>query len=216
MTTDIFVKTHSGDSEYHKYCMASIEKFCTGFRATVVIDGEHPRGYMDQMVKKCYADTYTDADYILITDSDTLFNQPVTPEAFMVNGKPFWLYTPWTPEMLAHPGTATWKRVMEAFVGVPSVGEKMRRQPFFFPRKVLKSMRDFCVNKHGVELDTYIMNLKAFSEFNAMGLFFWTYHHDDFHWINTATDELPPLFVTQAWSHDPIEKNLSLFNEILA
>ena len=35
VTCDIFIKTCSHDAEYHKYCLASIEKYCTGFRNVV-------------------------------------------------------------------------------------------------------------------------------------------------------------------------------------
>lgn len=214
-TTDIFVKTCLHDREYHKYCLASIDKFCSGFRNTVVVEGEHPKGYLHQQVVKMHADDYTDADYILITDSDTLFNQPVTPESFMVDGKPIWIHTPWTQELLDHKGTATWKRVMEEFMGQSPGSEFMRRQPFVFPRHVFKSLRKLCVERHGVDLETYIMRSNAFSEFNVMGFHCWLHHHDDFHWIDSSKEELPPMLCHQAWSHDPIEKNIPIFEKIL-
>lgn len=217
-TTDIFIKTYTGDRDYHQYCLASIEKFCTGFRNTVVVDDggtEPPKPYLRQQVYKCYADTHTDADYILITDSDTLFNQPVTPESFMAGGKPIWIHTPWTPEMLAHAGTATWKRVMTQFRGQEPPSEFMRRQPFVFPRHVFASLRDYCWQKHGRTLEQYIMESGAFSEFNVIGHHCWTRHHDDFHWIDSSKDELPPPLVRQFWSHDPIEKNLEEIQTIL-
>jgi len=215
MITDIFIKTCNHDVPYHKYCIQSIDKFCTGFRDTVVLNDEHPRGYLWQQVCKMHADLKTDAEFILITDSDTLFNQPVTPESFMRDGKPIWLHTPWTAEMLAHPGTPTWKRVMTEFFGIEPPAEFMRRQPFMFPSHVLATLRSFCVQKHGVSLEEYIMSQKAFSEWNVLGSHCWLHHRDLFHWVDTSVDELPPLRVRQFWSLDNIEKNMDEINRIL-
>lgn len=216
MSTSIFIKTFSGDAPYHGYCLESIERYCSGFHGTVVVEGEHPRGYLHQQVIKLHADTYTDADYILVTDSDTLFTEPVTPDSFMVDGKPIWLYTPWTDAMLNHPGTKAWYDVMTQFAGKQPPSEFMRRQPFMFPRHVLASLREFCIKTHGVGIEEYIMSRGRFSEWNVLGHHCWRHHRDDFHWINTAVDPLPPLRVHQFWSHDPIEKNLHAIQQILA
>jgi hypothetical protein len=214
--TAIFLKTCLHDAEYHRYCLKSIEKFCTGFSEVRVIEGEHPKGYLWQQVVKLHADQYTDADFILVTDSDTLFVEPVTPESFMREGKPQWLYTPWNDAMLQHAGTRAWKDCMEKFLGLPSPGEMMRRQPFMFPRHVLPSIREFCLKKHGKSLEDYIMNAGSFSEWNCLGLYCWLGFHNEFDWINTDVDPLPPLRVNQMWSHAPIEQNLEEINRILA
>ena len=221
MPTDIFIKTHQADSEYHKYCLLSIEKFCSGFRSVRVVNDEHPNGYLWQQAVKMDADRLTwqegdsENDYFLVTDSDTIFVEPVTPESFMQDGKPIWLYTPWTPEMLAHEGVTTWKNVMKNFTGVEPHAEMMRRQGFMFPRKVLASLRAFCEDTHGKSLGEYIMGSKAFTEWNVLGQFCWLFHHDEFCWVNTATEELPPLRVKQFWSHDSLEKNLPEIKSIL-
>jgi hypothetical protein len=221
MATDIFIKTYPRDAEYHKYCLLSIEKFCTGFRSVRVINDEHPNGYLWQQAVKMDADRLTwregdsPEDYFLMTDSDTLFTEPVTPESFMRGGKPIWLYTPWTPEMLEHAGMQAWKKVMKDFTGVEPHAEFMRRQPFMFPRKVLASMREFCQDHHGKSLGEYIMSSKAFSEYNALGQFCWLFHHDEFYWLDTSKEELPPLLTRQLWSHDSVEKNLPEIKSIL-
>lgn len=214
-TTDIFIKTYSGDREYHKYCLQSIDKFCTGFKNVVVREGEHPRGYLFQQVEKLHADVHCDADYILITDSDTLFTMPVTPETYMVDGKPIWLHTPFNDEMLFHAGTRAWFDVMTEFFGEEPNSEKMRRQPFFFPSWLPKKLREFCYEKHGVSIEEYVMSRKSFSEFNVLGHFAWLYHRDEFHWIDTSKDELPKLTVAQMWSHTPISQIMNRIREIL-
>lgn len=221
MNTDIFLKTYGKDAEYHAYCLKSIEKFGTGFRSVRVINDEHPNGYLWQQAVKMDADRLTyqegdsEEDYFLMTDSDTLFTEPVTPESFMRDGKPIWLFTPWTPEMLEHAGMQAWKKVMKDFTGVEPHAEFMRRQGFMFPRKVLASLRSFCEEYHGKSLCEYIMNSGSFSEYNALGFYCWLHHHDDFYWLDTSKEELPPLRLRQFWSHDAPEKNLTEIKQIL-
>jgi len=215
MVTDIFIKTHAGDAEYHKYCLASIEKYCTGFRNVVVIEGEHPRGYLHQQIVKLHADDHTDADYVLVTDSDTLFTVPVTPETYFEGDKVKWIHTPWTPEMLAS-NTRAWFDVMGQFFGKTPHSEFMRRQPFMLPAWLLRELRLFCFTKHGVSIEDYIWSKGVFSEFNVLGNFAWEFHHDRFHWIDSSKDELPELTTRQFWSHDPIEKNIEEIERILA
>ena len=213
-TTDIFIKTHMADRAYHRYCLDSINIFFKGHRKVVEVHGEHHNGYAHQMVVKCNADAYTDADLILFTDSDTLMIQPVTPESFMRDGKPMWFYTPWNDGMLAHSGTRAWFDGMTEFFGVEPPAEFMRRQPFLIPREVLQGFRDFCIQKHGVTIDEYILSRSQFSEYNCIGFYAWQHCPEKFSWINTD-EECPPPLVRQFWSRDPLSKNLAEIERIL-
>lgn len=215
MTCDIFIRTYSGDDDYHPHCLASIEKFCTGFRDVVVVKKEHPQGYLDQQVAKLHADLHTDADFILVTDSDTLFTRPTTPETFMVDGKPIWIKTP-AEELKGLPGPEAWFTVMREFFGFNPEYEFMRRQPFVFPRRVLLALREWCELRHGMTMENYIMSRKAFSEWNVLGMFCHEFFHRDFRWVDTSKDELPELAVKQFWSHTPIGENLEEIQRILA
>jgi hypothetical protein len=218
MVCDIFIRTYPGDAAYHEKCLQSIEKYCTGFRETVVIDKESPTrqiGYLDQQVTKLTADMHTDADFILIMDSDCMFTQPVTPETYLVDGRPQWLHTPWTPEMLAHPGTRAWHDCMYRFFKQDPPSEFMRRHPFMIPRWLLKELRKFCQKVHGCSIESYVMAQKSFSEFNVIGCHAWLHHHDSMGWVDTSKDPLPEVTLKQWWSHDPIEKNLEEINRIL-
>lgn len=212
--TTIFIKTCAHDAAYHTHCLRSIERFCTGFRDTVVVNTEHPKGYLDQQVVKLHADIHTDAEFILVTDSDTLFIEPVTPESFCRDGKPIWYMTPWTDEMLAHAGTRTWFNVMRGFFDEVPPAEFMRRQPFMFPAKVLPALRNYCFHKFGKTIERYIMDAGQFSEFNVLGMFCWLFFRDEFYWMDT-TIECPPAKTLQFWSHDPIEKNIEQIERIL-
>lgn len=218
MTCDIFIRTHPPDAAYHEKCLASIAKYCSGFRDTVVVNVTDPSpkaGYLAQQVDKLHADLHTDAGMILFMDSDTLFTRPVTPETFLCDAKPIWLHTPWTPGMLAHPGTRAWFDVMTEFAGEMPPSEMMRRHPFMVPAWLLKDIREWCQLQHRMPLGYYIREKGRFSEFNVMGFHAWRFHRDKFHWIDTSKDELPELAVFQMWSHDPISVNMARINEIL-
>lgn len=158
-------------------------------------------GYLIQQVVKLHADKYTDADYILFTDSDTIFTQPVTPETYFTHGLINWMITPYAKT------DTPWQPMIEKFLGIPVEFETMRRHPQMVPRWLLIDMREFCEKQHGVPLDKYVMSqpYREFSEFNALGAFAYYFHHDKFNWINTeevAADQLPPLTVLQKYSHD--------------
>lgn len=215
-TTDIFIKTCEHDVEYHRYCLASISKFCTGFRHVVEINdnGDTPANpYLFQQLVKLNADKHTDADFILVTDSDTLFSEPVTPESFMRDGKPIWYMTPFK-ELEGSDCHKAWFPVLAEFFGEEPEFEMMRRQPFMFPREVLKGLRNYCYAQHDITIEDYVYRKGRFSEWNILGNFCWMYHREKFSWINTSV-ECPPAKVRQFWSHAPVSENLEEINSIL-
>lgn len=216
--TDIFIRSYPGDAAYHEKCLASIAKYCIGFRRVVEVIKEDPSpkiGYLAQQVDKMEADLHTDADFILITDSDTIFTVPVTPETYLRDGKVIWLHTPFDAEMLAHPGTRAWFDCMTRFAGAEPPSEMMRRQPFMLPRWLLSDLRMWCEFAHRKTLRNYVMDAQTFSEFNVCGHHAWRHHHERFAWVDTSKDPLPELTVRQFWSHDPISKNIEEINQIL-
>lgn len=184
---DIFIKTWQGDAIWHEHCLRSIDKYCTGFRKVVQNHEEHERGYLYQQVVKLNADRYTDADYILHTDSDTLFTVPVTPQAFIHNGKTDWHYEPFASALQKEgDGALAWKRAMEKFIGEEPQHEFMRRHPEMIPRWLYQAFRTFCWEKHGCTVEQYVMSQKEFSEWNVLGFYAWTYHREAFNWIDAS------------------------------
>jgi hypothetical protein len=218
-TCDIFLKTFPADYPWAEYCLRSIDKFCTGFRRVVivapdpgcptpedtphevVIVPEQDNGYNGQQVVKLTADEYSDADFILFADSDTIFTRPVTPETFLRDGKPIWLMTPF--ENARADQRDAWLPVMTRWMGEVPQFEWMRRHPFIFPRWLFESVRQFCAEKHGRTIEQYVMEQGpglSFSEFNCAGFLAYQHHRDKFAWINTVTDRVPPETTLQKWS----------------
>ena len=114
MTTDIFIRSYSGDFKWLAYALKSLNMRSKGFRDIhiVVPAGQssllshltvekihecpvYSDDYLGQQITKLMADTYTDADYIMHFDSDTVLTADVTPDTFIVNGKPINYYEPY-------------------------------------------------------------------------------------------------------------------------
>lgn len=218
MTTDLFVRSYDGDSEWLKYCLRSIQRFATGFRRTIVVVpcGHNPptgtsevvfkvadigEQYVQQQSDKMHADHFTDAEFVLYTDSDTIFTRPVCPSDFIAdNRRPRWLYTPYSS--INSGDGQTWKPVTQKFIGQPVELEYMRRHPFCISSALLKEFRAWIHRTHGVSMERYFMSqpYRECSEFNFLGAYLWFYHRDKVEWINTDED-IGTVFVHQSWSH---------------
>lgn len=196
---DIFVKSWPNDYEWAAYLMRSIDKFCSGFREVVIIapndkcpvpnyphrlvvepEAEGIDGYLHQGAVKACAHRYTDATYICHVDSDCLFIKPVTPETFFRDGKPYWLFSPYSKI------EAPWQPYTEKFIGHPVENEWMRQMPMFVRRYVHVELEQFCLATHGCSVEEYVMKqpYREWSEFNALGAIAWDKFHDRIAWIN--------------------------------
>jgi hypothetical protein len=220
--TDIFIKTYPKDYPWLEYCLRSIVKFASGFRRVIVISPdtnfgfEIPRGievqlvqdrepgYLWQQAVKLRADAYTDADEILFMDSDCIFTEQVSPETFKRGDKVLWMMTPWS-EVTDQNAREQWLPSMTRFLGHVPAYEFMRRHPFLFPRWLFDELRKFCDFMHGMDLDKYIMNSGAFSEFNSAGGYAFSAHNDKFVWMDTSKEASPPVVVMQHWSHGGLD-----------
>lgn len=228
LLADIFIKTYPKDYPWLKYCLRSIDKFCTGFRRVVIVSPEtkskefldaitgfkinvlpicNPNemadGYLFQQSVKLHADEYSDAEWFLHLDSDTIFTVRVTPQTYLSDGKFVWMMTPYGRS------ETPWQPITEKFIVAPVQYEFMRRFPFLLPRWIYKAIRNWCIDKHQMTMQTYIsvQPEREFSEFNALGAFAWLFHQDKFSWVDTsqvAEKDWPALTVDQQWSHNPI------------
>jgi hypothetical protein len=239
---DIVIKTRPHDYDWLEWCLKSIGTNCFEFNGLILINDipsiEHPElfiplrnkhigvplkepGYLWQQRCKLYADQYSDAEYILFQDSDTIFTRPVTPSNFIKDGKPVWLYSPLDK---ARPDQHAWIPVMEKFLGKKPEHEFMRRHPFIVPRWAFEELRTFCKYKHGMSLEDYIMAQAipghplalVFSEWNCMGFFLWEYHHDKVCWM--TPEEAGPACVYQGFTHageDRKQEDIDKFKELL-
>lgn len=220
MTTSIFIRSYDKDFEWLGYCLKSLQRFATGFHEIVIaVPAQHApmlkhltaervvpvfddgsNGYLNQMVTKLNADLHTDADFILHCDSDTVIQKPITPETFMEGDKVRWLVSPM--EQMPVEVKKAWLAVMVHCLHVWPEYEFMRKATIMVPRWAYGEFRKFVKDLHGYPIDAYIMNRpeRAFSEYNCLGLFLYTYFRDKIHWHDCSKDGVPEPWEVQSWS----------------
>lgn len=234
MKVEILIVSWLKDLVWLEYNLKSIHKFATGFSGvTLLVPDVEAYGFgraalhdlvkdlkvafymrtpdpakwhLDHQVAKCFADIYCpDADFILHTDSDCVFTEPVTPEDYFVDGKPVMLIE----EFARLPGNP-WQKPTEKALGMPVPFETMRRHPQVNPRGIYADLRERIETVHGVPFRDYVLAQKAdfpwgFSEHCTIGAFaLRTRWKDAYLWIDVGAGwQRPPDKLAQFWSHSP-------------
>jgi hypothetical protein len=201
---DIFIKTYHKDFVWLQFCLASIQKFATGFRHVVIItDAEKghmipyawlwsqckvryiplPKtaptnpdvsvAYLAQQAVKLNWFRYSDADAVLVLDSDWMLTVPTTPESFMQDGKFYWCYRDWkNAETAQH-----WQQPVEALMKCPAEYEAMAVAGFILTREATLGLKNYLCQLHGTQeiWDIFVkQNVRNASEFNMFGI--WVLH----------------------------------------
>jgi hypothetical protein len=201
--TDIFIKTYHKDFIWLPYCLKSIQKYSSGFRNIVIVsdnDGhkipdeylipnskvyyvdvpkiypigvEMGIGYLWQQIVKLSWYKYTDADAVLLIDSDTMFTCPTTPDMFKINSKFVWFYRLWkdADRAICH------KQNTDFMLQLDTKYEGMFLIGFFFRRNTTLALEEYLCRKHQTpDIWSIIMkhNIKKMSEFNIYASFI---HH---------------------------------------
>jgi hypothetical protein len=132
---------------------------------------KQPVGYVWQQVVKLSWIQFTDAESILILDSDLMFTDYVTPESFKdKDGKWFWNYRDWELAGRAN----CWKTPTQELLKFEPQYESMCCVPFVFDRKNTLEFIDYVNLKHRATdiFDAFFKyNMTLISEFNAYGAF---------------------------------------------
>lgn len=218
-TVDIVVRSYYRDFQWLQYCLRSIDRFCSEFRRTLVVVPESCRerirrsrfdlveivfcpnyadDYLGQQVTKLYADTITDADYILHIDSDCTFHSPVRAVDLFSDGRPEVMITP----IDAFDVDPPWQVQTERAVGFPVKYDYMRRQPLIYPRWLYGKLRAHIRAMHGRELADFVLDQgpRGFSEFNALGALAHRDCPDAFSWREWPLPDYDEQFCRIHWS----------------
>lgn len=208
---DLFIRSYWRDLEWLQFCLASVDRYCRGFREVVVVVPRStepwlrrkalPRtarfefcrdyrdDYLGQQVTKLLADNITDADYICHVDSDCMFSRPTSPQDLFEDGRPRVLMEPWA--LLGR--HLPWRKPTERFMGCPVLDSFMCQPPFTFPRWLYKEVRKHVATCHATDIETYVTAQppRGFSEYNALGAFAWQHCHEGFRWVDISVS--PPI-----------------------
>lgn len=229
MTVEIFIVSFVGDIEYLRWNLKSILKFCSGFSGVTLLVPvsqiadfhdlqkeygvtlkafqEAPgKGHIHHQAMECCADRWCpDADFILHTDSDCVFTEPVTPEDYFVDGKPVLCiqrYSTLPPEV-------PWKSVTENIVRFECLYETMRRHPAVHYRQLYKDTRKHVEAVHKFPFTPFVLTLKpdfpqGISEYNLLGAIALTdkWKHR-YHFVDMDSQPAPHSKLSQMWSKAP-------------
>jgi len=247
MKTDIFIVSVGKHFKYLKYALRSIKKYATGFQRVVLMIptcdvtalhqfmGESPenmevftfnewvgKGMLYHMFLEMEAPNYCDgADAIVHFDSDWAFQEPVTPDDYIRDGKPICVYASF--DWLCSTQQANlrqWQIAVEAAIGKPAQYEMMRLpQLIHIPETYRKAKEEIERHTH-TPMDRYIFAQRdeypqTFAEYPTLGMIAWRHFYDKYHWINQETEPFPKIKVYQAWSHcDPTPENIAEYKRI--
>lgn len=178
---------------------------------------EQGKGHLYQNLLKCHGDkrtTFDDkpVDFVLHVDSDCIFTAPFTPQDYMRDGKPILLYEDY--ERLKPVGTEgtgyLWKAPTENALGFAVQHEFMRRLPLMYPVALYGRMREHVERFKKTAFWGYVLKQKhtfpyGFAEFNTLGAYAWQYMHEQFCWVNAATDPLPANKLEQMWGRGGLD-----------
>jgi hypothetical protein len=125
-------------------------------------------GYIWQQNIKLNWINYTDADMVIIVDSDEMFRKAVTPEHFMTNGKLNW----WARKWEEAPGCECHKPNTDIILKTNTLYETMACPVFAFDRQTTIEFLKYICELHGVSSFWDIVikyNLNHISEYNVFG-----------------------------------------------
>ncbi len=159
------------------------------------------------------------ADFIAHFDPDCIFTAPVTPETFMVDGRPILRYERFETIGRRWPAVLRWKEAAEACLPFPVEAEFMRGHPEIYHRGLYAYTRNLIVQKTGKLCDDYIRSCRnefpqTFCEFCTLGAVACEHFQELYHLHDCATQPNPdfqPFPVQQFWSHGDIAKSQDIW-----
>ena len=175
----------------------------TGFRLNLVLLPEReviPSGYVQQMYSKMIADQFSDADYFLYLDSDTILTREASWDDLFVGGKVKVLFKNWT-EMSNPRHVEFWKASTHAALDLKSEETFMVSGAPLYPRDVFIAVRNRVQQTHNESMADYLMTrhcakIQLPSEYEMAGLyarFFSSHSTTFFHLNNISVYKLPQL-----------------------
>lgn len=161
------------------------------------------KGMLWHMAQVMKADEWCpEADFILHTDSDCVFSEPVTPEDYFVNGKPVLYHERFKSLGKKHPDVLRWQEVVQKCVTFPVTQETMRRHPAVHPRKTYLKSREEIERKTRVNWEDYIRNQRnefpqSFCEYVTLGNVGMHYFPNDYNLMDMEHQPWPTQKIVQ-------------------
>ena len=230
MSVDIFIRTYQHDFFLLDYSLKSIKKYVSGYNNVIICvrekeydllfkevnittekvfkthDFPDEIDYCGQQICKLLADCFSDAEYILYVDSDTIFYNFINVNIFFENDNAVILKDYWKDVGEAK----CWQKCLIK-LDLLTEYELMRTVPYIYPRHLLSEIRDHISSKTGLDFLNGCLQIYkkcGFSEFNIMGSYALK-NNKNISFV--FSKEKNYNFKKQFWSHTP--KN-ELINQI--
>lgn len=154
------------------------------------------------------------ADFISHFDSDAIFTEPVTPETFIENGKPYLQYESFDSISKRHPGVLRWQECTQKCLPFDVLLETMRGLPHTYEINTYEKARDLMMLHTQMDVNEYIMGCvnsfpQTFCEHVTLGSVAVQCFPNDYITINMGHQENKDLSrypVRQHWSHGDMKK----------
>jgi hypothetical protein len=147
----------------------------------------HTPGYLWQQIVKLKWTEYTDADAVVILDSDEMISRPITPDTFRDGyGRWRWSFRDWKEAGDAD----VWKKPTEEVLKFEPKYEAMVCSPFVLERKTTINFIEYLKNIHRAS-DLYDVFFKydmtRFSEYNAYGSYVYKFDNQTTYYFNEVS-----------------------------
>lgn len=169
-----------------------------------------PDSYNYHMYLKTTSDEYSEADVLMLLDSDHFLLKPANLEDFFDDGKPVIRYRNWDDDP-DNPGYKIWAPPTERTMGMPLDKDYMVAPPFIFRRDTFGKVRDRVKEVTGVPFkdaiysdtpysrENFLAHPMKFCDYEALGLYAATFQPESYVLRHWESDE-PSLFRVY-WSH---------------
>jgi len=160
---------------------------------------EHTPGYVFQQAVKLNWIKYSDADAVLILDSDWMFSTSTCPDDFKIDNEFYWVYRDWDKADDA----VLWKSPVEIALKQNAEYEAMVVAGFILTRDATVAFqRHLCALYNAKDIwDCFLkINTKHYSEFNLFGMFVLHYRDDYKKLFNYDTSQLHNTTIRSSWS----------------
>jgi hypothetical protein len=221
-TIDIFIKSYKPDFWLLQIALKSITRNVSGYNNIILLIPEKDKhdfdtrvlpartlihyiedkspGWLYQQVCKIQAHKYSNADFIMFSDSDCFFTYPINLQNYITDDKPEILYTDWSKVG----DGIIWKEPTEAFMKEHVPYEMMRRNCLIYHRLTLVK-----ISEYAPDIEKTIMSSHRFSEFNAMSAYAYKYERDNYNFVNTDDWKYTEPKSIQVWSHASKKEGVS-------
>ena len=171
---------------------------------------EHGLGYLWQQYIKLTWYNYSDADEVLVLDSDEMLSKITTPNDFKTNDKYHWFFRSWNE---AGNGIC-WKKSTDFILKRDTPYDAMCLTGFILQRETTIAFKNHVLTIHDVNdlWDLFVKyNMSTASEFNLFGNFIYLYGRIEYEIIIIENNNVENYFnntIKKEWSWGGLTENI--------